>query len=115
MAAKFRIKIEQGATYRPDPFILRDKSTQAVLDLTGCTARMQIRNKVSSPDILCELTTGNGGIVINGGSIALFISADDTAEFNFKLGVYDLELIYPNADVVRLLEGQVSVSYEVTR
>lgn len=43
--------------------------TQAVLDLTGCTARMQIRNKVSSPDILCELTTENGGIVIDGGSI----------------------------------------------
>ena len=42
MAAKFRIKIEQGTTYRPDPFILRDKGTQAVLDLTGCTARMQI-------------------------------------------------------------------------
>lgn len=116
MAARYNIKIEQGATYTRT-FQLKNKETQEILDLTGCTARMQIRLKVKDANILHSLTTENGGIEIEvlTGKISILISAEDTALFEFKTGVYDLEVVYPTGVVVRLLEGGVGVSFEVTR
>jgi hypothetical protein len=67
--------------------------------------------------VLKELTTANGGITLGGaaGTIDLFISATDTAGFAWESGVYDIELIQPNGEVQRKIEGAVVVSPEVTR
>ncbi len=113
MAAKYKIKIEQGTTVR---IPLRLKYNDETMDLTGYKARMQIRSSVSSSDVIHELTSENGGIDIqSNGVIGLYISAEDTANFDFKTAVYDLEIIAPSLDVVRLMEGQVTLSHEVTR
>ena len=116
-AVTYGLYIEQGATWRPDHIVMRDKQTQVPLDLTGCTARMHIRRTLPDVGTLIELTTNNGRITLGGvaGTIALYISDEDTALLNFKSAVYDLELEYPNGDVVRLLQGGVTLSKEVTR
>lgn len=114
--AKLKLKIIQGATF---PKVLRwiapDKTTP--IDLTGCTARMQARSEIESPTVLLELTTENGGIVIDGpaGKLALHISPADTAAIAWESGVWDLEVVHPNGDVTRLAQGSISVSREVTR
>lgn len=114
MAAKYKLAIEQGTTVS---IPLRLKNNGSVMSLAGYTARMQIRTSASSDEIIHELTTENGGISIDAASglIGLYISAEDTAAFCFKTAVYDLELINSSHEVVRLLEGQVTLSLEVTR
>ena len=115
-AAKLKLLIEQGATFRK---VLTWKAgTPAVpVDLTGCTARMHIREEIASGVILHSLTTEDGGITLGGtnGTIELFISPVDSALFVFSSAVYDLEIVFSPTDVSRLLYGTVTVSPEVTR
>lgn len=107
--------IEQGATY-DQPFVWKDGNGNPV-NITGYTARMQIRKSVSATSVIIELTTENGRITLGGaaGTIDLLIDADDTAALEQFAGVYDLELESNTGFVTRLLEGQVTVSKEVTR
>lgn len=114
-AAKLKLKIEQGATFRQS---LDWSANGSPVNLTGYTARMQMRNPIDSPVIIHELTTENGGINfsdVQNGQIELFISATNTSAFAFDSCVYDLEMVASNGDVTRLLEGEISLSKEVTR
>lgn len=108
-AARYLIRIEQGATWKP-VLTLRDT------DLTGYTARMQIRADIDADTVLVELTTSDG-ITIDGpaGQIALHLDDTRTAALDWCDGVYDLELIDPDGNVMRLLKGPVEVDPEVTR
>lgn len=84
--------------------------------LDGYTARMQIREKVTSTTFIKELTTENGGIAIDtvNKTISLNISAADTSAFTFKSAVYSLELV--NGDiVVPFIYGNITVEPEITR
>lgn len=84
------------------------------VDLTGTTARMQIRPQIGGP-VLLELNTENGGLAITGpGTIERTISAADTAALTWTEGVYDLEVEYADGTVQRYLQGAVTVSREVT-
>lgn len=138
-AAKLRLAIEQGATFAKPltwvtyPYPIRivngvvikvstglpaPDSDRVYVDLTGCTARMQIRSDITSAIILCSLTTSNGGITLGGvaGTIAILIDATATALFTFEEAVYDLEIIMSDTITVhRLVGGCVTVSPEVTR
>lgn len=117
MSAKLNLAIEQGATFRPPPWTWKAGSPLAAVDLTGCTARMHVRQKIDSVDTLFELTTENGRITLGdaAGTIQLEVAADDTAAITWTSGVYDLEIEFPDGFVKRLLYGSVSVSKEVTR
>lgn len=84
--------------------------------LAGVTARMQIRPKVSSTEVLLELTSTDGDIVINDTlkTITINISAADTALLTFKSAVYSLELV-SGSEVIALMHGSVSLEPEITR
>ena len=114
--AKLKLTIYQGATFRKR--LTWSAGTPAVpVDLTGCTARMQVRPEVESPTVLLELTTASGGIALGGvaGTIELFVSDDASTLFTWTDGVWDLEIEFPGGDVRRLAQGSISVSPEVTR
>lgn len=115
-AFKVGISILQGETFSR-VFTWNAGEPPAPVDLTGCQARMQVRAQVASPDVLLELSTANGRIVLGGpaGTIALQLSATDTAALGFVAAVYDLEIVHADATVRRLLAGQVKLSPEVTR
>jgi hypothetical protein len=86
------------------------------VNLTGFTARMDIRESLDDVTVIHTLTTENAGIVLGGvaGTISLLIPAATTAGFDFTSAVYDLEL--DNAGVVtRLISGAITLSKEVTR
>jgi hypothetical protein len=112
---KINLTIEQGATFRYK-FAWVDAKKRAI-NLTGYTARMQIRATVDSVPILVELTTSNGGLILNeiGGIVSLYISSIQTSALSWTKGVYDIELVSPNSDVYRMVSGSVTVSKEVTR
>ena len=115
-AAKLKLTIEQGATFRKS--LTWKVGTPAVpVDLTGCTARMHIRSTIPSATVLHELTTENGGITLGGtaGTIMMYISPTQTALMAWTAGVWDVEIVTAAGDVTRLLYGPVTVSPEVTR
>ena len=84
--------------------------------LTSYTARMQIRAKLTDTAVIKELTTENGGIVIDAANhtITIAISAADTAAFTFSSAVYSLELV-SGTEVSQLLAGNMTLVKEVTR
>lgn len=85
------------------------------VDLTGATARMQIRAGVGGA-LLLELTTENDGLAITGpGTLTRTLSAAQTAALAWTEAVYDLEVEYADGTVQRYLQGAVTVGPEVTR
>lgn len=107
--------IEKGATYR-HTLIWKD-SLNAPINLTGCTAKLQVRETIDSASPLLELSTVNLGLVITPllGKIELYISDEATTLLNGTGGVYDLEVYFSNGDTTRLIEGKVTFKAEVTR
>lgn len=87
------------------------------MDLTGYTARMQIRETLAATTTLVSLTTENGGITLGGtaGTIELLIAATATDDFTATRAVYDLEVINGAGKVTAILEGSIVLSTEVTR
>lgn len=115
-AFRLPITILQGETWRHE--LAWKAGLPAVpVDLTGCSARMQVRSVVASADVLLDLTSANGRIELGttGGEITLRLSAVETAALAFRAAVYDLEIVHSNGDVRRLLEGSFKVRPEVTR
>lgn len=117
MAATYNFVIERGATFAPAPIVWKHGANALPVDLTGYTARLQVRESVTATDVLLELSTANGGISITPleGSIALSLSATATAAITWVSGVYDLELTSSTGFVRRLLKGKFKVTQEVTR
>lgn len=97
--------------------VIRYKADGANVNLTGYTARMQIRPTAASATTTLSLTTENGRIALGGaaGTITLTISATDSAAIAAGRYVYDLELVSAGGIVTRLLQGIVTVSANVTR
>ncbi len=87
------------------------------VSLVGYTARMQIREKLDSTEVIKELTTENGGIVLDTADykINLTISATDTASFTFSSAVYSLELVSSTNVVYPFVNGTLTLVKEVTR
>ena len=85
-------------------------------DLAGITARMQIREKITSPTVLLELTTENGLIQLDNTlkTIVFSIPATVTQTLTFKQAVYSLELVKATT-VVPFAGGTISLVPEVTR
>jgi hypothetical protein len=118
MAAPFKhnIPIIQGATLA-DVTTWKAGTPAVAVDLTGCTARMQARAKITDAATLLSLTTENGGIALGGtaGTVTINMTAAETAALTWKSAVYDLEIVFADTTVRRLLAGSISVSPEVTR
>ncbi len=122
-AATHNILAEQGATYA-QTFTCRD-SDGVLVDLTGYTARMQVRASYEAADKLLDLTTENGSITLGGenGTISVvattaqmagIVIPESLAKPPRLVCVYDLELVLGSV-VQRLLQGSFTVVREVTR
>lgn len=86
------------------------------ISLANMTARMQIREKVTSSSVIDELTTENGMIVIDNDNktIVIQIPASTTAEYTFKSAVYSLELV-SDSIVIPFIYGNIVLNKEITR
>lgn len=130
-AGKYSFVIEQGSTTNFE--IQYKDSSDTPVDLTGYSGRMQIASDYSSnPNRTVYLTlssslnpdgTGlnfsgsNGSTPPASGSIGIYIAACTSSLLSFNTAKYDLE-IYSGSGAcpltVRLLEGQISLSNQVT-
>lgn len=111
---KENLSIPQGTTYRHKlEYRYPDGSP---VDLTGFTAKMQIRESIDSETVLYEAEF-HSEIVIDSkaGDLFIKIPAAKTALWDWQRGVYDLEIVSQTGEVTRILEGRIKVLPEVTR
>jgi hypothetical protein len=115
MAEIYELNINQGSNLSLEIALKNADGTP--LNLTGYTARMQLRASYTAPEIIVELTTENGRIVITPltGVVKLLLDATTTAALIAKTYVYDLETVSLVGFVTRVLQGEAIVSPEVTR
>lgn len=118
--------ISQGAdntyAYR---YSTSDGTTTTPVDLTGWQARAQVRPRPGGTvwlDLTSQAPTAAGSSITLGadGFITVHIHHAETeaAEWNTPArakGVWDLELIAPSGEVIRLVMGAVELSADVTR
>jgi hypothetical protein len=126
-AGKYSFVIEQGTTTNFE--IQYKDSNNAPVNLTGYSGKMMIRsgyadaNPTTYAILSSSLAADGTGLNFSGsngitppasGSIGVVISAMSSSNFTFNTALYDLE-ITSGSIVTRILEGQVSISKEVTR
>ena len=113
IAGIYNFTLDQGATWTLQ--IVYNNPDGTPINLTGYTAEMQIRRKFNSDTPVLTLSTSNGGITIVGATGTLnLIATDEQAAIDPGFYVYDLELSLGGVRT-RLIQGQVTVSGEVTR
>jgi hypothetical protein len=128
-AGKFSFIIEQGATTLFE--LQYTDANNNPIDLSNYGGRMQIRPSATSDVVYLTLSSSLGdcgtGLNFSGssgvnpptsGTIGVVISADTTSALDFNQGVYDLNIYSSSGScvyVVRLLEGNVQLSKDVTR
>ena len=115
--ARRDLVIKQGATWIYP--ITWERPAGTPVDISGFTARMQIRDDAYSSTVLVDMTTANGRITIDGpaGTVTLILADDLTAALSFRgTAAYDLELVQASPRwVVPLIGGSVTLMPEVTR
>lgn len=120
--AEADICIFQGATFSQTLY-WEVGSPPSPVNLTGYTAKLQVRSSHSSKAVILELSTSNGRITLGTGgdmttgAINLSISATDTAQLSVcddVKPVYDLEMTSSGV-VSRILQGNVIIAPEVTK
>lgn len=121
--ANHTFRIFQGATWSET--ITLKNADGSIFDLTGLSARMQLREDLNSATPALELNTTNTRLSIpvgTDGEIQLLVSAADTEtlapSYDTAVYVYDLELYRASPSpeyVVRALQGSVIVNPEITR
>ena len=106
--------IEQGATFGQTLTLFDSSNT--VINLTGFTGAMSLKEAPDATDNVIQLLTSNGRMTLGGiaGTVTLLISASDTSNLTTDDGVYDLEITSGAGVVTRLIEGTYSVRRNIT-
>jgi len=105
----------QGASF---DYTLTWQTGGTPVNLSGYTARMQVRDTYDGGSAIVSISSGTG-ITLGGtaGTILVALTATQTAAIDATPSgqyVYDLELV-SGSTVTRLVEGTFIVSPEVTR
>ena len=88
----------------------------SAVDITGYTARMQLRSLPNDSVAVLTLTQASG-ITIDGptGTLAVRATAAQTAAISAGPYYYDLEITSPTGVKTRIVQGELNVNAEVTR
>jgi len=111
MAGKYDFDFAQGATFNRTIVIKDDVGDP--LDLTGNSLAGQIRTTAQSNTIAGEFVF----VIVDAvaGICSWKMPSADSALVPAQQCVYDVELTQANGDIVRILEGFVNVTANVTR
>lgn len=111
---RFNFRVYQGDTFNTAPAW---KINNTYVNVTGYTAKMQVRQDVNSTSVIVELSTANGRIVTGGadGKFTMTLTAAQTTALPPGNYVYDFEVTSPGGVVTKILAGGFSVIAEVTQ
>lgn len=113
----YNFEMNQGSDYTI-PLRLQD-STGTAINLSGYSARMQLRRTAGACAAIDELSSDgdDARILIEAeeGRLKLRFPNAVTEKYPAASLVYDVEIKSPSGDITRILQGAITVSAEVTR
>ena len=124
---RYDLNMWQGATFALTVAVKSAANGLSNVNLTGCSARMQLREQYDSNTAAETLSSSNGEIIFDtaNGVMSIELDADRTANIQVDLTstskppktiyVYDLNLTDANNRVTKLIYGVVNVYGDVTR
>lgn len=112
MAAYVELYMDQGTTFR-NTINLIDDTTNAYIDINNYTIRSQMRRSYYSANatanLVCTITDSANG------EITMTLDAANTSNIKAGRYLFDLETVDRGGITVRVLEGIITVTPEITR
>ena len=86
------------------------------INLTGSSAKMQVRDSKGGQKLAFTLTSPSGGITIDGpnGKLTIKMTPTQTSKLFYPKSEYDLMITDSNLNKTKLLEGFITLSRSVT-
>lgn len=110
-AGIYNIKADQGSTF---VFSFTITTDGTAWNLTGYSARMQVRASVQSASTILNLVSPTDITLTSAGVVTVTVDADVMATASGSF-VYDIEVESGSGIVTRLLQGKFIITPEVTR
>lgn len=110
MAFTVNLLVEAGATFSRN--ITYTNPDGSVFDLSGYTAKLQVRLTASSATAVIDITPS---INTTTGVVSFTFSAAQTSSLTAEKYVWAIELTHTDGTVLRFVEGDITVSPEVVR
>lgn len=108
--------IPQGTTWAARwPVYGPDKT---LADLTGWSVRSQVRLKYQRDTILHEWSTTLGNAIASAnGYVEVRLEPAESSAWTWlhTTAVYDVELTDPDGNVIRITQGEITISPEITK
>ena len=114
MAGQKNWEVDQNTTFR---FVLEYKDSNGdAVDLTGASAKMQVRDTKGGSKLAFTLTSPSGGIVIDApnGKITVTMTPTQTNKLYYPKSSYDLMITNAAGVKTKLVEGFLTLSRSVT-
>ena len=115
MAVQKNFEVDQNATFTFEvDYTQEDEVTP--IDLTGASAKMQVRDTKGGSKLAFTLTSPAGGILIDepNGKLTIKVTPTQTNKLFYPKSSYDLMLTDSNLNKIKLLEGFITLSRSVT-
>lgn len=115
MAVNKNWEVDQNATFKFQIQYTEDDEITPI-DLTGASAKMQVRDTKGGSKLAFTLTSPNGGLLIDGptGTVDVTITPTQTNKLFYPKSSYDIMIVDSNGNKIKLLEGFMSLSRSVT-
>jgi hypothetical protein len=114
MAGQKNFEVDQNATFT---FTVEYKDNNGnAIDLTGASAKMQVRDTKGGSKLAVTLTSPAGGITIDGpeGLLTIKMTPTQTNKLFYPKSSYDIMVVDTNGNKIKLLEGFMTLSRSVT-
>lgn len=111
-AASKDIKINKGATFKL-AFSWYD-DTDTLVAVNSASARMKIKNQAGGTTAASWVSPTNITLSATAPTVTVNANASATAALTAGDYVYDLEIDFGSNDVVRILEGNCTITAEIT-
>jgi hypothetical protein len=114
MAGQKNFEVDQNATFS---FVIEYKDNNGdAIDLTGASAKMQVRDTKGGAKLAVTLTSPSGGIVVDpvNGKLTIKMTPTQTNKLFYPKSSYDLMVVDSNGNKIKLLEGFMTLNRSVT-
>lgn len=114
MAGQKNWEVDQNTTFIFEA-VYKDPDGNPI-DLTGASAKLQVRDLKGGSKLAFSLTSPNGGIVIDptNGKLTIKMTPTQTNKLFYPKSSYDIMVTDSNLNRIKLLEGFLSLSRSVT-
>ena len=114
MAAQKNFEVDQNTTFSFTVEYLDNNNLP--INLTGATAKMQVRDTKGGSKLAFTLSSPTSGIVIDqpAGKLTVTMSQAQTNSLFYPKSSYDIMVTDSNGNRIKLLEGYITLSRSVT-